>query len=177
MADGTFAVQVVTPEAKLLEGDARAVVLRSSDGELTVLDGHTPLITDVVIGQVRVDRDEGEVVRLAVHGGFLQVETGPGLDGGGDAAAGPGGWSTRVTLLAGVAERAEEIDVARAERARAEAQSRVEDLRSHPGAGRGTATPAEDADGAGAVEDAELVAAEAALRRAEVRLEVAAAAG
>ncbi|MHB1583041.1 MAG: hypothetical protein ACYC0E_04740, partial [Acidimicrobiales bacterium] len=136
MADGTFAVQVVTPEAKLLEGDARAVVLRSSDGELTVLDGHTPIITDVVIGQVRVDRDEGEVVRLAVHGGFLQVETGPGLgDGGDDAAAGPGGWSTRVTLLAGVAERAEEIDVARAERARAEAQSRVDDLRSRPGAG------------------------------------------
>jgi len=174
MAGGTFAVEVVTPEAKLLEGDARAVVLRSSDGELTVLDGHTPIITDVVIGQVRVDRDEGEVVRLAVHGGFLQVETGPGVgEGAGDAPGGPGGWSTRVTLLAGVAERAEEIDAARAERARAEAQSRVEDLRSRQGPSRGPAAAAEEGEGPSA-EDLELVAAEAALRRAEVRLEVAA---
>lgn len=174
MAGGVFAVEVVTPQAKLLEGDARAVVLRSSDGELTVLDGHTPIITDVLTGQVRVERDEGEVVRLAVHGGFMQVETGPGLAGEGrdDASGGPGTWSTRVSLLAGVAERAEDIDVARAEQARAGAQARVEDLRSRAGTTRG---PAGGEEGEGArPEDAELVAAEAALRRAEVRLEVAA---
>lgn len=172
MAGGTFAVEIVTPESKLLEGDARAVVLRSSDGELTVLDGHTPIITDVLGGPVRVERDEGEVVRLAVHGGFMQVETGPGVNETGDDASGAGAFSTRVTLLAGVAERAEDIDVARAERARAEAQTRLEELRSRQGPGRGPAA-GEETEG-GRPEEAELVAAAAALRRAEVRLEVAA---
>jgi F-type H+-transporting ATPase subunit epsilon len=170
MAGGTFAVEIVTPESKLLEGDARAVVLRSSDGELTVLDGHTPIITDVLAGPVRVERDEGEVVRLAVHGGFMQVETGVAETD--DHASGAGAFSTRVTLLAGVAERAEDIDVARAERARVEAQTRLEELRSRQGPGRGPAA-GEETEG-GHPEEAELVAAAAALRRAEVRLEVAA---
>ena len=52
-------------------------MLRSSDGDLTVLDGHTPLVTDVVPGEVRVEPGEGDIVRLAVHGGYLQVDTGP----------------------------------------------------------------------------------------------------
>ena len=174
MADGTFAVEVVTPEVKLLEGGARAVILRSSDGELTVLDGHTPIITDVVSGPVRVEQDEGVVVRMAVHGAFLQVETGPGLTGDGreETSGAAGTWSTRLTLLAGVAERAEHIDVARAERARAEAQAKIEELRSRQGTVRSAALAGEGE--AAGVEDAELLMAEAALRRAEVRLEVAA---
>ena len=73
MADGVFAVEVLTPERRLVEGFARGLVLRSSEGDLTVLDGHTPLITDIVPGEVRVDRPEGDPLRLAVHGGYLQV--------------------------------------------------------------------------------------------------------
>ncbi|MGH9110650.1 MAG: ATP synthase F1 subunit epsilon [Acidimicrobiales bacterium] len=152
MADGVFPVSVLTPERQLLDVAARAVVLRSSDGELTVLDGHTPLVTDVVAGQVRVDPEEGEAVHLAVHGGYLQVETGPGV---GEES----GRSTRVTLLAGVAEEAGDIDVGRAQRAREAATARVDELRSSRGG--------EDAG------DPELAEAEAELRRAEVRLEVA----
>ena len=80
MADGVFAVEVVTPEERLLDaGGARAWCCATSDGELTVLDGHTPLVTDVVPGEVRVERARASRVHLAVHGGFLQVETGPGL--------------------------------------------------------------------------------------------------
>jgi F-type H+-transporting ATPase subunit epsilon len=170
MADGVFAVAVVTPEERLLDVPARALVLRSSDGELTVLDGHTPLVTDVVPGGVRVDLEEGDPVHLAVHGGYLQVETGAGLDGddeGGDR-------TTRATLLAGVAELADQIDVPRAERAKAEAEARVESLGAatgRSGTGAGAATP--EADGT-TPEELELAQAEAALRRAEVRLEVAA---
>lgn len=164
MPEGLFSVSVLSPESSLLGTEARAVVLRSSDGDLTVLDGHTPLVTDVLPGEVRVDPAEGDPMRLAVHGGYLQVETGPGI---GD----DGGRGTRVTLLAGVAERAETIDVARAERARAEAQARVDELRAQ---GRGaTGPPGTGGESEATVHDAELVAAEAALRRAEVRLEVA----
>lgn len=169
MPDGAFELSVVTPESQLLHTDARAVVLRSSDGDLTVLDGHTPIITDVVAGRVRVDPAEGDPVHLAVHGGYLQVETGQGLDGA-------EGRATRVTLLAGTAELADKIDVARAERARAEAESRVEELRATAGraGGPGVAAAAEGGGTEGAApEDFELVEAEAALRRAQVRLEVA----
>jgi F-type H+-transporting ATPase subunit epsilon len=157
--EGVFELSVLTPEARLLATEARAVVLRSSDGDLTVLDGHTPLVTDVVPGDVRVDPAEGQPVHLAVHGGYMQVETGPGVVGAGGAQR-----ATRVTLLAGVAELASAIDVARAERQRADAEARLEQLRA--AAGRGTTGETEG-------EGPEIREAEAALRRATVRLEVA----
>ena len=155
MADGVYRVAVVTPEERLVDADARSVVLRSSDGDLTVLDGHTPLVTDVVPGVVRIEPEEGDEIRLAVHGGYLQVETGAAEEGGPR--------STRVTLLAGVAELAEQVDTERAERAKEQAAARVDELKS---AGRATG----DVDGQ--PEDPELAEAEASLRRAEVRLEV-----
>jgi F-type H+-transporting ATPase subunit epsilon len=180
MADGVFTVIVVTPEERLLDVAARGLVLRTSDGELTILDGHTPLVTDVVPGDVRVDVHEGEPVHLAVHGGFLQVETGTGLDGTGLDGEGDSGdegvkseRSTRATLLAGIAELSDRIDVPRAQEAKATAEVRVEELRA---AGRtsGSANSTASADGEPlTAEDVELASAEAALRRAEVRLEVA----
>jgi len=194
---GGLRVAVVTPEERLVDVPAAAVVLRSSDGELTVLEGHTPLVTDVVPGEVRIEPEEGDALRLAVHGGFMQVETGPGAAGATYADAGTGGTipsgggpgaadrSTRVTLLAGVAELADQIDVARAERAKAEAVARAEELRAvvtgrSGGAGAGAPGGTAAAEGEGVPstpEEVELAQVEAALRRAEVRLEVAGAAG
>lgn len=158
MADGVFRVAVVSPEEELLDTPARAVVLRSSDGDLTVLDGHTPLVADVLPGDVRVDPADGEPVHLAVHGGYLQVETGPGIGGAEAPQRG-----TRVTLLAGIAELASSIDVARAERQRAEAEARLEELRAASG------RSGEESER----EDPEIQEAEAARRRADVRLQVA----
>jgi len=166
VADGVFGVEIVTPEQSLFAGGATGIVLATSEGALTVLDGHTPLVADVVPGEVRVEPGEGETLHLAVHGGYLQVDTGPTPETPEGSVAVR---TTRVTLLAGVAELRDQIDVARAERARDEAQARVEELRA--AAGRtGTLGPEDDGQGA---EEAELVQAEAALRRAEVRLEVA----
>jgi len=174
MPDGVFTLAVLTPEERLVDTPARSVELRSSDGELTVLDGHTPLVTDVVPGEVKVEPEEGDPVRLAVHGGFLQVETGPGLEpeNGGDAAAAPspGARSTRVTLLAGVAELADQIDVPRAERAREEATVRVDELRAATGR---SGAPGEAAEAPATAEELELTQAEAALHRAELRLSIA----
>jgi len=160
--DGVFGVEVVTPEQSLFAGGARSVVLATSDGALTVLDGHTPLVGDVVPGEVRVEQSDGAVLRLAVHGGFLQVDTSPGAAAGLAEGDGPlPGLSTRVTVLAGVAELADEIDVPRAEAAREAASQRLTDL----GAGRGPVSE-------GVEEDVELAEAGSALARAELRLEV-----
>ena len=159
---GSFAVELVTPELNLYAGPATAVVLRTTIGSLTVLAGHAPFVGDVVPGEVKIERDEEPTLHVAVHGGFVQVDTSPhaadGVDGGDQGPL--AGLTTRVTLLAGVAERAEDIDVPRAQEALAAAQQRVDQLRS--------ASSAEDAEGS-----AELALAEASLRRAEVRVEVA----
>jgi F-type H+-transporting ATPase subunit epsilon len=164
MADGVFGVEVVTPEQSLLAVGTRSVVLATSDGALTVLDGHTPLVGDVVPCEVKVEQADGTLARLAVHGGFVQVDTSPGAAEGLAEGDGPlPGLSTRVTVLAGVAELAPEIDVARAEAARDAAAQRLSELAS----GRGGAAE----EGADDVERAE---AEGALARAELRLAVAA---
>ncbi|HEY7947856.1 MAG TPA: ATP synthase delta/epsilon chain alpha-helix domain-containing protein [Acidimicrobiales bacterium] len=161
MADGVFGVEIVTPEQSLLAGGATSVVLATSEGALTVLDGHTPLVGDVVPGEVRVEQSDGALRRLAVHGGFVQIDTSPDAAAGLAEGDGPlPGLSTRVTLLAGVAELAEEIDVDRARTALEAAEARVAEL---GGTGR---TPAEGEDA-----DPELVEAESAVRRAQVRLE------
>jgi F-type H+-transporting ATPase subunit epsilon len=167
MADGVFGLEVVTPEESLFAGPATAVVLATSEGALTVLDGHTPLVGDVVPCDLRVEQPDGAPLHLAVHGGFVQVDTSPGAAEGLAEGDGPlPGLSTRVTVLAGIAERAEQIDVPRAEQARDAASQRVSELST----GRGGASDLSD----GTDEpDVALRSAEAALVRAELRLSVA----
>jgi F-type H+-transporting ATPase subunit epsilon len=155
--DAQFLISLVTPERILLDGMATEVMLRTGDGDAAFLAGHTPLVGSVKPGVVRVVRPEGEVVRVAVHGGFTQVEQDVPLDPADDESA----TASRVTLLIGVAELASEIDADRARVAAEAAEARVGEL-----AGAAGRTPAE-----GEEADPELVEAEAALLRAQVRLE------
>ena len=153
--DAQFQINLVTPERILLTGMATEVMLRTGDGDATFLAGHTPLVGSVQPGVVRVVRSEGEIVRIAVHGGFTQVEQDVPLDDE------EGVTTSRVTLLVGVAELAEEIDADRARVALEAAEARVAEL-----GGVSNRTPAE-----GEEIDPELAEAEAALLRAQVRLE------
>jgi len=159
-----FALEVVTPEQVLLACAATSVSLRTSGGSLAVLAGHAPFVGDVLPGRIRVELEDAEPVLLAVHGGYVQVDTsrGAAVEGVGDGPI--AGVSTRVTLIVGVAELAESIDVPRAEAARADAQARLDALRS---AGSRT-EPGDESRIA-----LEAKAAEADLARAELRLEVA----
>jgi F-type H+-transporting ATPase subunit epsilon len=182
MADESlFRVQVVTPERVLLGGTASEVTLRTGEGDTTFLNGHTPLVGTIEPGVIRVVRAEDDEVLLAGHGGFVQVEqvgsgdladsnapSGRSASSSASGSSGPSGPSadasggTRVTLLVGVAELAVEIDTERAHTALDAAQARVAEL-------GGTAARAEE----GEQPNVELADAEAALRRAEVRLEAA----
>lgn len=158
MSDGSvFGAELVTPEAVLFSGPATAVVLRTAEGDLTVLNGHTPLVGDVVPFVVRLERPDGSTEAFCVHGGFVQVATGNGAAVGLLEGATPADRSTRVTLLAGVAESLGTIDVARAEEARDRATSALGSLAAH-----------DDEEAT-----IERTAAEAALARAELRLEAA----
>ena len=157
MADESlFHVVVVTPERILLEGMASEVMVRTGDGDATFLAGHTPLVGSIQPGVVRVVQSEGVTVRIAVHGGFTQVEQNVPLEGDDEEAV-----ASRVTLLVGVAELATEIDTDRARVALEAAEARVAELGG--AAGRSVAE--------GEVADPELVEAEAAVLRAQVRLE------
>jgi F-type H+-transporting ATPase subunit epsilon len=108
----TLKVEIVTPESPLWVGEASALVARSTEGWFTVLPEHMDMVGDVVPSVVRVDTAEGEIA-VAVHGGFFQV-------GKGDVAD-----QTLATVLAGIAERVDEIDVARAQAAKAAAEAEI----------------------------------------------------
>lgn len=125
-----FAVQLVSPERVLYEGEADMVVCRTTDGEIAFLPGHVPLVGALGVAKVRIILPEKGEISAAVHGGFVEVS--------GD----------HVTILSDVAELPEQVDIVRAQTAKENAQQRVE---------------ADAAD-----EDAQ-----AALARAELRLEVA----
>jgi F-type H+-transporting ATPase subunit epsilon len=94
---------VVTRERKVLEMEADEVVLPASDGEIGILPGHTPLLTTLRIGEMRV-RNNGKWSRLVLLWGFAEV------------------LPDRVIVLAETAVLASEIDAAAAERMRAEAE-------------------------------------------------------
>jgi F-type H+-transporting ATPase subunit epsilon len=135
----TLKVEIVTPEAPLWVGEATELVARSTEGWFTVLPEHMDMVGDVVPSVVRVGTTEGEIA-VAVHGGFFQV--GPGESEG----------ETLATVLAGIAEKVDEIDVARAQAAKVAAEADIA------------------AEARNEQETAASMLARAALERAELRL-------
>jgi F-type H+-transporting ATPase subunit epsilon len=96
-------VELVTAEGRILSEEADFVLAPGIEGDLGVLPQHIPLLTPLRNGVVTVRNDETEHV-LAVSGGFLEI------------------LPDKVTILADAAERAEDIDEARAEESRKKAQ-------------------------------------------------------
>jgi F-type H+-transporting ATPase subunit epsilon len=93
-------VRLVSVERPIWSGMANAVYARTTEGEIGILPGHSPLLGALAPGWlVRIQQTDGVERRVAVHGGFLSVRA----DG--------------VSVLAEMAESAEEIDVARAREA------------------------------------------------------------
>jgi F-type H+-transporting ATPase subunit epsilon len=90
-------VELVAVERRIWSGDANFVLARTTVGEIGVLPGHEPTLAQLEeAGIVRIDGTDGSSTTLAVHGGFLSITP------------------ESVTVLAEFAERADEIDVARA---------------------------------------------------------------
>lgn len=102
-------VELVSPERILYSGEAEMVVCRTVDGgEVAFLTGHAPFLAALETGVVRVKTSAGEEV-AAVHGGFVEVR------------------DNRVIILSDIAELANDVDVARAQRARDAATGDDED--------------------------------------------------
>jgi F-type H+-transporting ATPase subunit epsilon len=127
----TIQLEIVTPERLVVNETAEEVQIPGKSGYLGILPGHAPLITELAIGEIAY-RTGAQLKRLAVAWGFAEV------------------LPNKVTILAETAERAEEIDVKRAQSTRQQAE---EELRKAGASGNPDA--------------------EAALARANARLEVA----
>lgn len=70
----TLKVELVAADQTIWSGEASAVMARTTEGELGVMPGHTPLLGVLAPGEVRVTGADGEVVHAQVDGGFLSVE-------------------------------------------------------------------------------------------------------
>lgn len=99
-------VRVVSVEQNLYEGEADFVLATGSEGELGILPGHAPLLTALAPGPLMI-RAGGKEEEIFVGGGFLEV------------------LPDRVTVLADVAERAEDISEQAAEESRRRIQERM----------------------------------------------------
>jgi F-type H+-transporting ATPase subunit epsilon len=129
----TIALEIVTPDRPLVRETVDEVELPGAEGYLGVLPGHTPLLTLLQVGELWY-RQGRETTYLAVAFGFAEV------------------LPDRVTVLAQIAERADDIDVPRAQAALQRATARL-------------AQPTADLD---------YERARTALKKAQTRLEVAA---
>jgi F-type H+-transporting ATPase subunit epsilon len=95
--------EITTPERVVLTREADSITIPTAEGEITVLPGHVPLVGVLRAGMITV-RAGGQEEFLAVAGGFFEIQ--------------PGG---KVIALADSADRAEELDLAKVEEARARA--------------------------------------------------------
>ncbi len=105
MAD-TFQLEIVTPEKMVVKDTAEECQIPGKNGYLGILPGHAPLITELAVGEITY-KSQGYTHHLAVAWGFAEV------------------LPDKVTVLAETAERAEEIDLRRAEEAKQRAEERL----------------------------------------------------
>ena len=124
-------VSIVTPDGPVYESEVEMVSTKAETGELGILPGHIPFVAPLEIGAVRLKK-AGKTEYVAVSGGFLEVRP------------------EKVTILAQSAEIAENIDIARAQAAKARAEQYLEAKR----------------------DDIDFKRAQLALRRAMNRIEV-----
>ena len=127
-----FKLQIITPEKTLFDGETEQVIVRTTVGDVGILKGHEPYCAALGTGQMRIMID-GEFRRAATSGGIIKVT------------------KDETTILVQTCEWADEIDIARAEAAKDEAEKRKKAAKS----------------------DAELMLAEAKLARALNRIDTA----
>lgn len=102
----TFKVEIVTPERKFFEGEAENIIARSVNGDFGILKGHAPFVAPLGIGELRIKTGQEEKV-AAVGEGYVEVQP------------------HKTTIIADTALWPEEIDVARAEKAKERAEQRL----------------------------------------------------
>ncbi|MBI3195038.1 MAG: F0F1 ATP synthase subunit epsilon [Ignavibacteriae bacterium] len=108
MAEKKFQLEIVTPQRVVFKGDVESFTAPGSLGSFQVLVNHAPLLSAIGVGEAKMRDTQGNEIHYATSGGFVEV------------------MNNRVVMLAESAERSNEIDVSRAEKAKSRAQQRIE---------------------------------------------------
>lgn len=103
-----FNLDIVTPERLVYSEEIDVLTIPTTQGEISVLANHMPLVSIIAPGEIKIKKD-GIEVYMAISGGFVQIT------------------KNKVTILADAAERAEEIDLERALKARERARVLLEE--------------------------------------------------
>ncbi|MGM0506117.1 MAG: ATP synthase F1 subunit epsilon [Bacteroidota bacterium] len=106
----TFQAQILTPTGRLFEGEVVGVQVPGEQGSFEVQMNHAPIVSTLQVGEVSVKKADGETLRLAVTGGFVEMN------------------ENHLTLLAEAAEKSDEIDVERAQAALQQANKELSGL-------------------------------------------------
>lgn len=107
MSVSTIHFKIATPEKVVYENDILQVSIPTTTGEITILPHHSPLVSILQAGELKIKDKDGEQV-IAVSSGFLEVRA-----------------NNEIVILADNAERAEVIDIDRAEEARRRAEEEM----------------------------------------------------
>jgi len=109
----SFLAEVLTPEKSFFCNEIQSIILPSTDGYMSVQKMHASEVVAVVPGIVKIQTEEGDWKEFSVSGGFMEIRP------------------DEAILFAETAEWPEDIDVARAERDREEAEERMRQKRSN----------------------------------------------
>lgn len=101
-----FKLQIITPEKTVFDGETEQIIVRTTVGDVGILNGHEPYCAAISIGQMRIMID-GTFRRAATSGGIIKVS------------------KEKTTVLVQTCEWSDEIDVERAEAAKSAAEARV----------------------------------------------------
>lgn len=112
MSEKSFKLEIITPKKIAFSGDVESFTAPGVVGSFQVLYNHAPLLSAIGVGEVKLRDAEGKEIRYATSGGFVDVV------------------HNNVTMLAETAERADEIDVPRAETAKERAAQRLSERNS-----------------------------------------------
>jgi F-type H+-transporting ATPase subunit epsilon len=105
----TIKLEIVTAERQVFSGDVTTIIAEGTEGQMTVLPKHAPLITMLAPGELIIRKD-GDEQYLVISGGFMEV------------------MPEKVIVLADACERSDEIDLARATEAKQRAEERLKGL-------------------------------------------------
>ncbi len=111
MADKSFHVEIVTPQSMVFSGEATLVALPGILAPFQVLVNHAPIVTQLEVGTIKIEREGADDILYATSGGFVEHN------------------HNRMTVVAETIETVDEIDANRAERARERALERIQQSR------------------------------------------------
>ena len=110
-------LQLVTPERTVLTEEVASLICPTTEGQITILPGHVPLISTLESGELVAKNETGVEHNIHVAGGFIQVQNGTnGI--------------SEIIILADAAEHFYEIDISRAEEAKAQAEKTLQEQNS-----------------------------------------------